>query len=79
MSKELPYAITPDGQIIQIVLVDEEFDAEDNRIDECDKCYCRDWCNEMHRFGELVGVDCTDYDDFENYKNSYAIWRKVDE
>jgi hypothetical protein len=77
--KELPYAIAPDGEVIQITMVENVHSNLPFEV-ACKKCYLLDECEDSkgRELPELLGVDCGDYDDDEEFETpAYAYWRKV--
>ena len=75
MTKELPMAIAPDGEVIQLRYLthEEENNTEDKNV--CDFCFVRDTCDEIKECGiaDLLDVRCSDYD-----LATSAVWEKVD-
>lgn len=71
MSNELPMAIAPDGQVIQLVRV------SDNAADVCSSCYMQKECTDVTKvtLSTTLGAKCSDYDSYDRL----AYWEKVSE
>jgi len=74
MDKELPMAIAPDGQVIQLFVGTQMTAA-------CQRCYmAKLYCNEHKGWAtaELLGVYCEDYDIDDGDRTLCAYWIPVE-
>jgi hypothetical protein len=71
MTKELPYAIAPDGAVIQLTLV------LPHASNPCSECYMDPICSivKSAELAEMVGSRCEDYDNDED--RLLAVWKKI--
>lgn len=78
MTKELPHAIAPDGEVIQLT----PMPYDDTADSACKDCYVLEECMEMNKtedlaLDDLLGHDCTDHHEVDD--NIIVVWRKVDD
>lgn len=69
--KDMPLTIAPDGQVIELVMVDE---GEGYAVDACKRCYVdRECSGDKGELFKLLGYRCTQYDN----RPKLAIWQKA--
>lgn len=75
MTKDLPYALAPDGEVIQIQRLEVEPGYLPSQT-ACPLCcmvgMCRD-SSEYEKVAKMLGHDCAEFDDDEHV----AFWRKI--